>query len=332
MSYTGTKLGQDIRFKDPDKNILLSMKTPKIFNTTVSKKNIIILPIIKLWLTQKIIELLEFEDETLVNLIINLINSSQEKIDPKNMQYQISGFLGDKTYSFMKKFWKLLINVQECYLQDKRIPEELYILKEEDDKKKAMNKKFEKYKEYEDNNDKKEKYNNKYDNKYEYEDKTKIELMKVIDSFKKDEKNKIRNKSRSRSRSKSYEKRKHRSRSRDHERKKEKEEIKEFKYKSRSRSRKRNKRRSKSSSRSKSSYKERRNRKEREEYDYYYRKNKSRKKKYSKNYSSSSSSISPDYDYHSSRRDKDKKEYDVRKQRRDRSISSSSDSSETFKI
>ena len=330
MSYTGTKLGQDIRFKDPDKNILLSMKTPKIFNTTVSKKNIIILPIIKLWLTQKIIELLEFEDETLVNLIINLINSSQEKIDPKNMQYQISGFLGDKTYSFMKKFWKLLINVQECYLQDKRIPEELYILKEEDDKKKAMNKKFEKYKEYEDNNDKKEKYNNKYDNKYEYEDKTKIELMKVIDSYKKDEKNKIRNKSRSRS--KSYEKRKHRSRSRDHERKKEKEEIKEYKYKSRSRSRKRNKRRSKSSSRSKSSYKERRNRKEREEYDYYYRKNKSRKRKYSKNYSSSSSSISPDYDYHSSRRDKNKKEYDVHKQRRDRSISSSSVSSETFKI
>ena len=324
MSYTGTKLGQDIRFKDPDKNILLSMKTPKIFNTTVSKKNIIILPIIKLWLTQKIIELLEFEDETLVNLIINLINSSQEKIDPKNMQYQISGFLGDKTYSFMKKFWKLLINVQECYLQDKRIPEELYILKEEDDKKKAMNKKFEKYKEYEDNNDKKEKYNNKYDNKYEYEDKTKIELMKVIDSYKKDEKNKIRNKSRSRS--KSYEKRNHRSRSREHERKKEKEEVKEYKYKSRSRSRKRNKRRSKSS------YKERRNRKEREEYDYYYKKNKSRKRKYSKNYSSSSSSISPDYDYYSSRRNKNKKEYDSHKQRRDRSISSSSDSSETFKI
>ena len=330
MSYTGTKLGQDIRFKDPDKNILLSMKNPKIFNTTVSKKNIIILPIIKLWLTQRIIELLEFEDETLVNLIINLINSSTEKIDPKNMQYQISGFLGDKTYSFMKKFWKLLIDVQECYLQDKRIPEELYILKEEDDKKKAMNKKFEKYKEYEDNNDKKEKYNNKYDNKYEYEDKTKIELMKVIDSYKKDEKNKIRNKSRSRS--KSYEKTKHRSRSRDHERKKEKEEVKEFKYKSRSRSRKRIKRRSKSSSRSKSSYKERRNRKEREEYDYYYRKNKSRKRKYSKNYSSSSSSISPDYDYYSSRRNKNKKEYDVHKQRRDRSISSSSDSSETFKI
>ena len=312
MSYTGTRLGQDIRFKDPDKNTLLSMKTPKIFETTVSKKNIIILPIIKLWLTQKIIELLEFEDETLVNLIINLINSSSDKIDPKNMQYQISGFLGDKTYSFMKKFWKLLISVQESYLQDKKIPDELRILKEEDDKKKSMNKKLERYK--------------------EYEDKTKIELMKVIDAYKKDEKYKIRNKSRSKSRS--YEKRRHKSRSREHERKKEKE-REEYKYKSRSRSRKRH-RRSKSSSRSKSSYKERRNRKEREEYDYDYRKNKSRKRKYSKDYSSSSSSISPDYpdyyNYHSSKRNKNKKEYDDLKHRKDRSISSSSDSSETFKI
>ena len=326
MSYTGTRLGQDIRFKDPDKNTLLSMKTPKIFETTVSKKNIIILPIIKLWLTQKIIELLEFEDETLVNLIINLINSSSDKIDPKNMQYQISGFLGDKTYSFMKKFWKLLISVQESYLQDKKIPDELRILKEEDDKKKSMNKKLERYKEYEDDLNEKD----KNDYKYEHEDKTKIELMKVIDAYKKDERYKIRNKSRSRS----YEKRRHKSRSREHERKKEKEKE-EYKYRSRSRSRKRH-RRSRSSSRSKSSYKERRNRKEREEYDFDYRKNKSRKRKYSKDYSSSSSSISPDYpdyyNYHSSKRNKNKKEYDDLKHRKDRSISSSSDSSETFKI
>ena len=151
MSYNGTKLGQDIRFKDPDKDILLSMKTPKIFSTTVSKQNIIILPIIKLWLNQQIFEFLEFEDETLVNLIINLINSSSDKIDPKNMQYQISGFLGDKTYSFMKKFWKLLISVQECFLEDKlKIPSELIPLKIEYDKQQSY-KKFERYKEYENN-------------------------------------------------------------------------------------------------------------------------------------------------------------------------------------
>ena len=188
MSYNGTKLGQDIRFKDPDKDILLSMKTPKIFSTTVSKQNIIILPIIKLWLNQQIFEFLEFEDETLVNLIINLINSSSDKIDPKNMQYQISGFLGDKTYSFMKKFWKLLISVQECFLEDKlKIPSELIPLKIEYDKQQSY-KKFERYKEYENNFNKN---NNYINNKYSYdngdEDKTKIELMEIIDSYKKDE-------------------------------------------------------------------------------------------------------------------------------------------------
>ena len=172
----------------------------------------------------QIIEFLEFEDETLVNLIINLISSSTEKIDPKNMQYQISGFLGDKTYSFMKKFWKLLINVQECYLQDKlKIPSELIPLKIEYDKQQAY-KKFDRYKEYENN-----KNINNNSNKYENEDKTKKELMEIIDLYKKDEKYKNnfkykeKEKSRSRSRSHSYEKRKYQSRSRSREYRKEKE-------------------------------------------------------------------------------------------------------------
>ena len=330
MAYNGTKLGQDSRFQNPDTKILSSMKTPKIFSTTVSKKNIIILPIIKIWLNQKIIEFLEFEDETLVNLIINLINSSNEKIDPKNMQYQLSGFLGDKTYSFMKKFWKLLINVQECYLKDKKIPDELIKLKEEDDKNKSLNKKYERNKEYEDDYNENDKNDNKYDNRYEYEDKTKIELMKVIDSYKKDEKYKIRNKSRSRSRSrnKSYEKIKYKSRSKEKESRKEKE---EYKYKSRSKKRRHKRKRSESSSRSKSNYKDRKYRREKEGYNYDYKKNKSKHRKYSKDYSDTSSSISDDYDYYS-KSHKNKKDYDNYKQRRDRSISSSDSSSETYKI
>ena len=139
MAYNGTRLGQDSRFKNPDKDILSSMKTPKSFKTTVSKHNLIIYPIIKLWLNKKISDILEFEDETLINLIINLIKSSEEKIDPKNIQYQISGFLGDNTYSFMKQFWKLLINIQELHLKDKTlIPEELIPFKEEYEKRKTI--------------------------------------------------------------------------------------------------------------------------------------------------------------------------------------------------
>ena len=323
MSYTGTKLGQDIRFKDPDKDILLSMKTPKIFSTTVSKQNIIILPIIKLWLNQQIFEFLEFEDETLVNLIINLINSSSDKIDPKNMQYQISGFLGDKTYSFMKKFWKLLISVQECFLEDKlKIPSELIPLKIEYDKQQSY-KKFERYKEYENNYNIKN--NNKYnnDNINDNEDKTKIELMEIIDSYKKDERYKNKYKEKSRSRSRSHEKRKyHKSKSKSHERKKEKEKKEEYyKYKSNSKNKRRHKR-YKSNSSSSYDNSDVEKRKYRKEHKYKYE---NKKRKYSKDYSDSEN-----YDYHIKKHYHDnKKEYNYKKHHK--SISSS-DSSETFKI
>ena len=323
MSYNGTKLGQDIRFKDPDKDILLSMKTPKIFSTTVSKQNIIILPIIKLWLNQQIFEFLEFEDETLVNLIINLINSSSDKIDPKNMQYQISGFLGDKTYSFMKKFWKLLISVQECFLEDKlKIPSELIPLKIEYDKQQSY-KKFERYKEYENNYNIKN--NNKYnnDNINDNEDKTKIELMEIIDSYKKDERYKNKYKEKSRSRSRSHEKRKyHKSKSKSHERKKEKEKKEEYyKYKSNSKNKRRHKR-YKSNSSSSYDNSDVEKRKYRKEHKYKYE---NKKRKYSKDYSDSEN-----YDYHIKKHYHDnKKEYNYKKH--NKSISSS-DSSETFKI
>ena len=323
MSYNGTKLGQDIRFKDPDKDILLSMKTPKIFSTTVSKQNIIILPIIKLWLNQQIFEFLEFEDETLVNLIINLINSSSDKIDPKNMQYQISGFLGDKTYSFMKKFWKLLISVQECFLEDKlKIPSELIPLKIEYDKQQSY-KKFERYKEYENNYNIKN--NNKYnnDNINDNEDKTKIELMEIIDSYKKDERYKNKYKEKSRSRSRSHEKRKyHKSKSKSHQKKKEKEKKEEYyKYKSNSKNKRRHKR-YKSNSSSSYDNSDVEKRKYRKEHKYKYE---NKKRKYSKDYSDSEN-----YDYHIKKHYHDnKKEYNYKKH--NKSISSS-ESSETFKI
>ena len=201
MAYNGTRLGQDSRFKNPDKDILSSMKTPKSYKTTVSKHNLIIYPIIKLWLNKKISDILEFEDETLINLIINLIKSSDEKIDPKNIQYQISGFLGENTYSFMKQFWKLLINIQELHLKDKTlIPEELIPFKEE----------YEKRKQYFQNNKRKfENSNNDFKIKNNYN-----EVMDINNKNRDEYRiNKI-DISRSRSRSRSRDRYKRRSRSR----------------------------------------------------------------------------------------------------------------------
>ena len=222
MAYNGTKLGQDARFKNPDNEILSSMKIPKVYKTTVSKHNLIILPIIKLWINKKLNDILEFEDETLANLIINLIKSSKEKIDPKNIQYQISGFLGDKTYSFMKQFWNLLISVQELYIQDKnKIPEELIPFQEEYDKKKDFfnKKKFEKNEKYYDgfnnNINYKEEIINLDENKCtnDFKEKEKVKYKIKENYYKRSSSRSIsrehynyRNKKRSRSQSRSIEK------------------------------------------------------------------------------------------------------------------------------
>ena len=361
MTYNGTKLGQDSRFKNPDKDILSSMKIPKIYKTTVSKNNLTILPIIKLWLNKRINDILEFEDETLANLIINLIKSSSEKIDPKNIQYQISGFLGENTYNFMKQFWKLLINVQELYIKDQiSIPEELIPFKEEYEKRKQFYKsnkiKFEKsQKDFDDLNNNinyneiinidekpkeenkkykdddsyiekysKENYRNKEDEKYYY--KRSKSRSRSIDNYryKSKEKYKSRSKSRTRSRNRrniKYEKEKYRNISRSRSTEK------RYNY-SRSRSRSRN-RRSRYRSRSRNRYRSRSRKNDRKEKryreDYKYKRSKEKRREYSEDYDSY---YSKSYDSRKYRKKKIEYDEDYKK-----SPSKSSDSSsETLKI
>ena len=358
MTYNGTKLGQDSRFKNPDKDILSSMKIPKIYKTTVSKNNLTILPIIKLWLNKKINDILEFEDETLANLIINLIKSSSEKIEPKNIQYQISGFLGENTYNFMKQFWKLLINVQELYIKDQNsIPEELIPFKEENEKRKKFyqsNKiKFEKsQKDYDDLNnniiyneiiniDEKSKEENK---RYNDEDKNSYIEKQSKDDYKIKNKYYKRSKSRSRSIDNYIDRSKERNRSKSRSKSRNKKNIKyekdkyrndsrssstqkRYKY-NRSRSRSRN-RGSRYRSRSRDRYRSRSRKNDRKEKrykeDYKYKRSREKRREYSEDYDSY---YSKSYDSKNYRKKKIEYDDDYRK-----SLSKSNDSSsETLKI
>lgn len=341
MAYNGTKLGQDSRFKNPDNEILSSMKIPKIYKTTIKKENIVILPLIKLWVNKKINDMLEFEDETLTNLIINLIKSSNEKIDPKNIQYQISGFLGNNTYLFMKEFWKLLINVQELYMKDKNsIPEELIPFQEEYEKRKQFyqsnKRKNEKsIKDYDDyNNNSNINYNRKEIN---YEEKIKDNNRRYKDEYlkyKKDdyeENDKIyeRNKDRSpslktrnekekekyrdnsRNRQRRYSRSRSRSISRDRSRSRNRSKSRRIRYKSKSRSRNRNNKRSEKNY---YRYKE----------DYKYRRSKERRR----NYSDDNASYYSNKSYESRNHRKNRNEKENNKQLNENSDSSS----ETLKI
>jgi serine/arginine repetitive matrix protein 1 len=57
------------------------------------------------WITDNVIEMLGFEDEVVVELIINLLESTNSNGDGRMIQIELTGFLEDKTYNFMKNLW-----------------------------------------------------------------------------------------------------------------------------------------------------------------------------------------------------------------------------------
>ena len=119
--YKGTNVNQDGRFMNADKKLIEKMKIPPEYKIQIHK-NKINLTIIKSWINKKLNDILGFEDDTLTNFIINLIEEYDDIIDPKKIQYSITGFLDDKTYTFMEELWKILISAQNTI---NGIPEEL---------------------------------------------------------------------------------------------------------------------------------------------------------------------------------------------------------------
>lgn len=66
--------------------------------------------IIKSWISDELKRIMEFEDEVVINMVSNFVD--QQEKDPKFIMDQLSGFLDEKAYSFMKELWKLCITAQ----------------------------------------------------------------------------------------------------------------------------------------------------------------------------------------------------------------------------
>ena len=174
MFYKGTSLAQDGRFLNPDKKIQSKLNYPEEFSHKISKNKINI-PIIKQWISKKINDILSFDDELLTNLIINLIEETEnEFIDGKNIYYSIMGFLGDDTFNFCQELWKILIKGQNSknfipieLIQEKKIE----IEEEAKNKKNKMKfledliKKEESIKESKNENDNKNSHHHKHKHK-----------------------------------------------------------------------------------------------------------------------------------------------------------------------
>ncbi|KAJ4473133.1 PWI domain-containing protein, partial [Lentinula aciculospora] len=116
--FKGTSADQDRRFSDKELKLLKSMKFPPEFDKKVSSLSSVDmrkvnLTVIRPWIAKKVVELVGFEDEVVVEYAMGLLEDKQEPTpDPKKMQINLTGFLTKDTPAFMTALWKLLLEAQ----------------------------------------------------------------------------------------------------------------------------------------------------------------------------------------------------------------------------
>ncbi|ESK88604.1 hypothetical protein Moror_3102 [Moniliophthora roreri MCA 2997] len=110
--FKGTSADQDRRFSDKELKLLKTMKFPPEFDKKVDMRKVN-LNVIKPWITKKVVELVGFEDEVVVEYAMGLLeDKSQPTPDPKKMQINLTGFLTKDTPAFMSALWNLLLEAQ----------------------------------------------------------------------------------------------------------------------------------------------------------------------------------------------------------------------------
>eukprot|EP00051_Salpingoeca_urceolata_P003389 m.57382 g.57382 ORF g.57382 m.57382 type:complete len:121 (-) comp12734_c0_seq2:932-1294(-) len=92
--FRGTSLDQDNRFANKEKKLMKSMKFEPVLDTKV-EMNKVNLETIKPWITRRITELLDFEDDVLIDFIFNQLEEDNEP-DPRKLQINVTGFLHAK--------------------------------------------------------------------------------------------------------------------------------------------------------------------------------------------------------------------------------------------
>mmetsp|Transcript_41362 Transcript_41362/g.95835 ORF Transcript_41362/g.95835 Transcript_41362/m.95835 type:complete len:192 (+) Transcript_41362:77-652(+) len=69
--------------------------------------------VMKPWITQRITELLGFEDEIVVDYCITQLTEAQTNLDPKLLQVNMTGFMERKAAPFCNELWRHLLSAQE---------------------------------------------------------------------------------------------------------------------------------------------------------------------------------------------------------------------------
>ncbi|TDH70033.1 hypothetical protein CCR75_000894 [Bremia lactucae] len=87
MVNRGTSASQDGRYFAQEKKLMAKMTFPKCFEQRVDMRKVQ-REVINQWVTERITQLLGFEDDIVVSMAINLLEPKvDEKLDPKQLQY-----------------------------------------------------------------------------------------------------------------------------------------------------------------------------------------------------------------------------------------------------
>ena len=72
------------------------------------------------WVSERLAELLGFEDDVLSELVMNMLAQTRDaktgqdkRVDPQQLQVQLTGFLNKQAQPFVAELWKLLLDAQE---------------------------------------------------------------------------------------------------------------------------------------------------------------------------------------------------------------------------
>uniref|UniRef100_A0A8C9X4A2 Serine/arginine repetitive matrix protein 1 n=1 Tax=Sander lucioperca TaxID=283035 RepID=A0A8C9X4A2_SANLU len=107
----GTSAEQDNRFSNKQKKLLKQLKFAECLDKKVDMTKVN-LEVIKPWITQRVTEILGFEDDVVIEFIFNQLEEKHP--DSKMMQINLTGFLnGKNAREFMRDLWPLLLSAQE---------------------------------------------------------------------------------------------------------------------------------------------------------------------------------------------------------------------------
>jgi len=94
-----------------DKRLASKMRFPPEFDKKVNMDKVA-LPVIKKWIAERILEILGFEDDIVVQFIFNMLDNAKENHqspDPRYIQIYLTGFLEHDARPFTKELWTHLV-------------------------------------------------------------------------------------------------------------------------------------------------------------------------------------------------------------------------------